>query len=92
MLTVDKGQSEMKPVQETTPEQKLTWTAEELDEFEQLPLLENADLINISMMTAWDNEDLGQQPDNKLRIVMMDCGDGLGDLVSTTEYSTLDQF
>ena len=51
MLTVDKGQSEMKPVQETTPEQKLTWTAEELDEFEQLPLLENADLINISMMT-----------------------------------------
>jgi hypothetical protein len=32
----DKGQSDMKPVQETTPEQILTWTAEELNEFEVL--------------------------------------------------------
>ena len=37
--------------QETTPEQILTWTADELNEFEQLPLLENADLVNNSMMT-----------------------------------------
>ena len=52
MLTVDKGHSEMKPVQETTPEQLLTLTAEELNsEFEQLPVLENADLVNISMIT-----------------------------------------
>jgi len=27
-------------------------------------------------MTAWDKEDLTQQPDNRLHIVMMDCGDG----------------
>ena len=51
MLTVDKGHSEMKPEQETTPEQMLTLTAEELDELEQLPLFEDADLVNISMMT-----------------------------------------
>ena len=51
MLTVERGHSEMKPVEETTPEQTLTWKAEELDEFEQLPLKENADLVNISMMT-----------------------------------------
>ena len=51
MLTVDKGQSDMKSVQETTPEQILTWTTEELDQFDQPPLLENAGLINISMMT-----------------------------------------
>jgi len=36
MLTVDKGHSEMNPVQETTPEQILTLTAEELNESEQL--------------------------------------------------------
>ena len=51
MLTVDKGHSEMKAEQETTPEQMLTLTAEELNECEQLPLLEDADLINISLMT-----------------------------------------
>ena len=138
-----------------------TLTAEELDEFEQLSLLENADLVNISMMTdtgldestdenaedtlyptweeadqneeqlqseqcvwemlesylsdadndpihlemhdmaefghdihygtAWDKEDLAQHPDKRIRIVMMDCGDELGDLAKT-EYSTLDQF
>ena len=51
MFTANKGHSEMKPVQETTPEQILTLTTEELNEFEELPMLENADLVNISMMT-----------------------------------------
>ena len=42
-------------------------------------------------MTSWDKEDLARQTDNKLHIVMMDCEDGLGDLVAKTEYLTLDQ-
>ena len=41
--------------------------------------------------TAWDKEDLAQHPDKRIRIVMMDCGDKMGDLAKT-EYSTLDQF
>ena len=35
-------------------------------------------------MTAWRKDDLTQQPDNRLHIVMMDCGDGLGDPLNRT--------
>ena len=158
MFTVDRGHSEMKPVQETTPEQVLILTDEELF---GSPRLSDADLIDISKMndaeldesgnenadctpyltweeaeqngehlqseqcteerlesylsdadndhippamydmtacnhvicdgTVWDKDDLTQLPDNRICIVMMDCGDGLEDLAKT-EYQTLDQF
>jgi hypothetical protein len=41
--------------------------------------------------TAWDEERLTQLPDNRIRIVMMDCGDGMEDLAKP-EYSTVDEF
>jgi hypothetical protein len=48
MLTADNGHREMKPVQEPTPEQTLTFTADEL--FRGL-MHENENLVNISMIT-----------------------------------------
>jgi len=42
-------------------------------------------------LTAWDRKNLTRQPDTKLHIVIMDCGDGLGHLAEKTEYSTMDQ-
>jgi hypothetical protein len=41
--------------------------------------------------TVWDKEHLAQHPDKRIRIVMMDCEDKMGDLAKT-EYSTFDQF
>jgi hypothetical protein len=41
--------------------------------------------------TAWDEERLTQLPDNRIRIVMMDCGNGMKGLTKS-EYSTVDQF
>ncbi len=62
MLTIDKGHSEMKPVQETTPEQVLILTAEEL--FGR-PRPSDADLIDISMMTDAElDESANENADN----------------------------
>ena len=41
--------------------------------------------------TAWDEENLTQLPDNRIRIVMMDCGDGMKNLAKSEE-STVNQF
>ena len=44
MITVNKGQSDIKSTQGLTPEEISAWTAEELEEFKQLILAENADV------------------------------------------------
>ncbi len=41
--------------------------------------------------TAWHEDCLTQLPETKIRIVMMDCGNGMEDLAKP-EYSTVDQF
>ena len=52
MITVDNGQSDMRPTQELTPEEILAWTPEELEEFQQMILTENTELANIPAMTV----------------------------------------
>ena len=59
MITVDNGQSDMRPTQELTPEEILAWTPEELEEFQQMFLNENTELANIPDMTTTCNMHMG---------------------------------